>query len=467
MPGLNGLELASVLGRFAAAPAGGVRDRAHASTRSRPSTSRAVDYVLKPVREERLREAVRRISDAGATATRRRGDPAGRARRGHPVREPLRRRLRGGAGRLRPAAHRHREPPRPAAAEPARSSAGPTPASCASTARCWSRSPTSTRSAPTTVAARCWCGGTELQVSRRHTPELRELLRQDRQGDHERPGRTPHGRSSAAGSRVTGPRTRTAAPDLRRLRDRRADRARRDLHALADAHPAAARPRGGAGARGHRRRAAGAVRGRARRCARALLGVPLPWLLLGVVRLPGARRSWRVYVRRAERNEAAFNDMVGPGERTVITGLRAVTAVLAVLAVSLATLAVGAVGLRLSRTTSDFYVASRAVGPALNASAISGEYLSAASFLGVAGLVLAARRRPALVPGRLDRRLPAAAGLRRRAAAPLPGLHAARLRRVPRRVAGRAAGLERAGGAHRRALPGAAVPGRRPDPPVR
>jgi Na+(H+)/acetate symporter ActP len=63
-------------------------------------------------------------------------------------------------------------------------------------------------------------------------------------------------------------------------------------------------------------------------------------------------------------------------------------AVLAMVVVSLATLAVGAVGLRLSRTTSDFYVASRAVGPALNASAISGEYLSAASFLGVAGLVL-------------------------------------------------------------------------------
>ncbi len=63
-------------------------------------------------------------------------------------------------------------------------------------------------------------------------------------------------------------------------------------------------------------------------------------------------------------------------------------AVLAVLAVALATLTVGAVGFRLSRTTSDFYVASRAVGPFLNASAISGEYLSAASFLGVAGLVL-------------------------------------------------------------------------------
>jgi Na+(H+)/acetate symporter ActP len=50
---------------------------------------------------------------------------------------------------------------------------------------------------------------------------------------------------------------------------------------------------------------------------------------------------------------------------------------------------VGGIGLRLSRTTSDFYVASRAVRPVLNASAISGEYLSAASFLGIAGLILA------------------------------------------------------------------------------
>lgn len=47
----------------------------------------------------------------------------------------------------------------------------------------------------------------------------------------------------------------------------------------------------------------------------------------------------------------------------------------------------GAYGLRLSRTTSDFYVASRTVTPWWNASAIGGEYLSAASFLGVAGLV--------------------------------------------------------------------------------
>jgi len=61
----------------------------------------------------------------------------------------------------------------------------------------------------------------------------------------------------------------------------------------------------------------------------------------------------------------------------------------AVVLVSLATIGIGAVGLRLSRTTSDFYVASRGVSPRWNASAIGGEYLSAASFLGVAGLVLA------------------------------------------------------------------------------
>ena len=62
--------------------------------------------------------------------------------------------------------------------------------------------------------------------------------------------------------------------------------------------------------------------------------------------------------------------------------------VAAIVAVSFATVAIGAYGLRLARTTSDFLVASRSVSPRWNAAAISGEYLSAASFLGVAGLVL-------------------------------------------------------------------------------
>ena len=42
-----------------------------------------------------------------------------------------------------------------------------------------------------------------------------------------------------------------------------------------------------------------------------------------------------------------------------------------------------------SKTTSDFFVAGRSVSVGWNASAISGEYLSAASFMGIAGMVMA------------------------------------------------------------------------------
>lgn len=68
-----------------------------------------------------------------------------------------------------------------------------------------------------------------------------------------------------------------------------------------------------------------------------------------------------------------------PGATALIAG--------GLVAAAVATVAVGAYGLRISRTTSDFLVASRTVPPHLNAAAISGEYLSAASFLGVAGLI--------------------------------------------------------------------------------
>lgn len=60
----------------------------------------------------------------------------------------------------------------------------------------------------------------------------------------------------------------------------------------------------------------------------------------------------------------------------------------ALLVVCLATVLVAVHGLRLSRTTGDFYVASRTVRPWWNASAIGGEYLSAASFLGISGLIV-------------------------------------------------------------------------------
>ena len=66
----------------------------------------------------------------------------------------------------------------------------------------------------------------------------------------------------------------------------------------------------------------------------------------------------------------------------------AIAALVAMALVALVSAAIGALGVRVARSTSDFLVASRTVAPASNAGAISGEYLSAASFLGVAGLLL-------------------------------------------------------------------------------
>jgi Na+(H+)/acetate symporter ActP len=54
----------------------------------------------------------------------------------------------------------------------------------------------------------------------------------------------------------------------------------------------------------------------------------------------------------------------------------------------IATLWLGFWAARRSRTAHDFFVAGRAVSVGWNASAISGEYLSAASFMGIAGMVM-------------------------------------------------------------------------------
>lgn len=63
-----------------------------------------------------------------------------------------------------------------------------------------------------------------------------------------------------------------------------------------------------------------------------------------------------------------------------------------ILAFSLITVVVtiwmGFAAARTSRTASDFFVAGRSVSVGWNASAISGEYLSAASFMGIAGMVM-------------------------------------------------------------------------------
>lgn len=97
-----------------------------------------------------------------------------------------------------------------------------------------------------------------------------------------------------------------------------------------------------------------------------------------------------------------------------------------------ATVIVGFFGLKISRTTDDFLVASRTVRPWLNASAISGEYISAATFLGLAGLVLLSGSSAFWFPigycaGYLALLLFVAAPLRRSGARTIPDFFDARL----------------------------------------
>ncbi|GGV07425.1 DNA-binding response regulator [Streptomyces filipinensis] len=62
MPGLDGLELARLLGRLAAPPLI-VFVTAHDDFAVRAFEVKAVDYLLKPLREERFAEAVRRVAE--------------------------------------------------------------------------------------------------------------------------------------------------------------------------------------------------------------------------------------------------------------------------------------------------------------------------------------------------------------------------------------------------------------------
>ena len=65
MPGLSGLDLAQVLARFRQPPPV-VFVTAHEGHAVEAFDLRVVDYVLKPVREERLAEAVRRVIEASS-----------------------------------------------------------------------------------------------------------------------------------------------------------------------------------------------------------------------------------------------------------------------------------------------------------------------------------------------------------------------------------------------------------------
>ncbi|WP_354700638.1 Cation/acetate symporter ActP [Paraconexibacter sp. AEG42_29] len=116
-------------------------------------------------------------------------------------------------------------------------------------------------------------------------------------------------------------------------------------------------------------------------------------------------------------------------------------ALLAVGVVTLGGLGLGLFGVRLARSTSDVFVASRAISPWWNAAAISGEYLSAASFLGIAGLQMKIGASALWLPvgfaaGYLALLLFVAAPLRRFGAYTIPDFAEARLEARWMRVVG-------------------------------
>jgi DNA-binding LytR/AlgR family response regulator len=180
MPGLSGLELASVLARFKEPPRV-VFVTAHTEHAVEAFDLRAVDYVLKPVREERLREAVRRILDVGAASQT--DDETLPVELGGVTRFVNRSEVsyveaQGDYARLHTASGSHLVRLPLSTLEQRWAGAG------------FLRIHRSLLVALAHVdeirtdAGRCsvMVGGTELQVSRRHTPALRELLRRHRQG---------------------------------------------------------------------------------------------------------------------------------------------------------------------------------------------------------------------------------------------------------------------------------------------
>jgi DNA-binding LytR/AlgR family response regulator len=180
MPGLTGLELADVLARFKLPPPI-VFVTAHAEHAVDAFDLNAVDYVLKPVREERLREAVRRITEVGLPSPAEDTIPV---ELGGVTRFVGRSEIRyveaqGDYTRLHTASGSHLVRLPIGALEERWSGAG------------FVRIHRSLLVALAHVdeirveagRAAVMIAGRELQVSRRHTPMLRDLLRRHRQGD--------------------------------------------------------------------------------------------------------------------------------------------------------------------------------------------------------------------------------------------------------------------------------------------
>jgi DNA-binding LytR/AlgR family response regulator len=180
MPGLSGLELAEVLARFKEPPRV-VFVTAHSEHAVDAFDLQAVDYVLKPVREERLREAVRRIRDAGAATQ---GDDTIPVELGGVTRFVSRSDVRyveaqGDYARLHTATGSHLVRLPLGSLEERWGGAGFLRIHRSLLVSLAHVDEVRVDGGHCSVVV----GGTELQVSRRHTPVLRELLRRSRHGE--------------------------------------------------------------------------------------------------------------------------------------------------------------------------------------------------------------------------------------------------------------------------------------------
>ena len=175
MPGLNGLDLAQVLARFKSPPPI-VFVTAHDEHAVEAFDLRAVDYVLKPVREERLAEAVRRVLEGSARPAAS-GDEQIPVERGGVTRFVKRSDVRyveahGDYARLHTATGSHLVRTPLSTLEEEWATAGFVRIHRSLLVSLAHVDEVRMESGRCTVVV----GGTDLQVSRRHTRELRELL---------------------------------------------------------------------------------------------------------------------------------------------------------------------------------------------------------------------------------------------------------------------------------------------------
>ena len=184
MPGLDGMELARVLGRFARPPAV-VFVTAYDDRAAEAFDLGVVDYVRKPVQADRLAESLRRILAAGSCRATRPWPASASARTTRPSRSSWP--ARPGCCPARRCSGSRRRATTPACTPPtARTwsgsrwprwpSAGPRPGSSGSTGPTWSSCALIGELRLANGGYVVVVGDRELPVSRRHTRELKDRL---------------------------------------------------------------------------------------------------------------------------------------------------------------------------------------------------------------------------------------------------------------------------------------------------